>query len=65
MGCEADLSPPHSTEVKNDGTITPFPRKSSWHSAQVIKQEKNLPYISIIIIIVIIIIIIAVGSAHK
>jgi hypothetical protein len=32
-GCEADLSPPSSDEVKNGGAIPPLPHTSSWCGA--------------------------------
>jgi hypothetical protein len=32
-GREADQPPPSSSEVKNGGTILPFPHTTSWHGA--------------------------------
>jgi hypothetical protein len=37
QGREADRSPPSSAEVKDGGAVPPFPHKSPWHDAGVIK----------------------------
>jgi hypothetical protein len=43
-GCEADHSPPSSTEVKNCGPIAPLPLTSSWRGASLIKHRDNLTF---------------------
>jgi hypothetical protein len=41
---EADQSPPFSVESKKGGAVTPLPRMSSWHNAQLINHRDSFTF---------------------
>jgi hypothetical protein len=39
LGCEVDHSPPPTAEVKNGGSVPPFPHMSLWHGVKFINYR--------------------------